>query len=458
MIEFARAPAWLEDIEERRFVCWGWRDSPSGKPTKPPLKPNGAPASTSDARTWRTLPVVLKALEKQDTIDDKKLDGIGYVLTQDDRHIAFDLDHCRDPKTGTLLPWARELLARLDTYTELTPSGEGARAIGTAPPGWRDKVHASLPMGENGEKVEIFYHYPRYITVTGHLAPGAPEDLGDVSAATDEILARAAPGKTDANGTRFDADADLEAATFGDLNQTVRRISPDIGYADWVKVGLALKAAGTPWPEESRALWIEWSALSKKYAEDNERGVAEKKWDELVPDGRAGYGSLVYMSREHPVHAEAVTPATSEPTFAERQVEMDARAAEEWQDLMSPPGLVGDLTRYARGIAYIDAPRAALAGALATVSTVAGNQAAVAMPRGAVPLNLFVLILGPTVVGKEGANRLAHHVLGAIDQLDVKVRPASDVALHKHLVDTGGGAFLVMDEYGTKHAIAVIEK
>ena len=134
MIEFARAPAWLEDIEERRFVCWGWRDSPSGKPTKPPLKPNGAPASTSDARTWRTLPVVLKALEKQDTIDDKKLDGIGYVLTQDDRHIAFDLDHCRDPKKGTLLPWARELLARLDTYTELTPSGEGARAIGTAPP------------------------------------------------------------------------------------------------------------------------------------------------------------------------------------------------------------------------------------------------------------------------------------------------------------------------------------
>lgn len=44
--------------------------------------------------------------------------------------VFFDLDECRDPETGEVEPWATEVVVSLDTYAEVSPSGEGIRAIG----------------------------------------------------------------------------------------------------------------------------------------------------------------------------------------------------------------------------------------------------------------------------------------------------------------------------------------
>jgi hypothetical protein len=47
--------------------------------------------------------------------------------------VFLDIDDCRDPETGEItLPWVRDLLERLGTYAEVSPSGKGIRIVGWA--------------------------------------------------------------------------------------------------------------------------------------------------------------------------------------------------------------------------------------------------------------------------------------------------------------------------------------
>lgn len=43
--------------------------------------------------------------------------------------VFFDLDDSYDPETGEVAPWAMEIIERLETYTEISPSGKGIRCI-----------------------------------------------------------------------------------------------------------------------------------------------------------------------------------------------------------------------------------------------------------------------------------------------------------------------------------------
>jgi hypothetical protein len=40
-----------------------------------------------------------------------------------------DLDHCRDPQSGELAPWAKRVVGRLDSYTEQADGDEPARRV-----------------------------------------------------------------------------------------------------------------------------------------------------------------------------------------------------------------------------------------------------------------------------------------------------------------------------------------
>lgn len=50
---------------------------------------------------------------------------VGFVFTRDDPFVGIDLDHCRDPETGKIKPWALEIVAKLNSYSEVSPSGTG---------------------------------------------------------------------------------------------------------------------------------------------------------------------------------------------------------------------------------------------------------------------------------------------------------------------------------------------
>jgi putative DNA primase/helicase len=99
-----------------------------GKHDKVPYTAStGRRASTTDPTTWTSFN---DALAHLDTFE-----GVGLVLGRE--LIGVDLDKCRDPETGYIEPWAQKIIARLDSYTEISPSGTGLKVLlrGTLPPG-----------------------------------------------------------------------------------------------------------------------------------------------------------------------------------------------------------------------------------------------------------------------------------------------------------------------------------
>ncbi len=104
--------AWKALAALDHWVCWRFKKR-DGKTTKVPHQCNGENAASNDPSTWTTSDAVAKAANG--------FDGIGFVLT-DTEIAAFDIDDCRDLATGTIHPWAQQLVERAGSYTEITPS------------------------------------------------------------------------------------------------------------------------------------------------------------------------------------------------------------------------------------------------------------------------------------------------------------------------------------------------
>ena len=141
--ELTRRPQWVN-----------WKYAWNGKKwTKHPHNPrSGRKASSVDLMTWSKFEDVLAAYEAGE------YDGIGFMFCSGDPYSGVDVDGCRNPETGEIEPWAADIIEALDSYTELSPSGEGIHTI------MRGKVPAPLKLGY----LEM-YSIERYFTVTGQV-------------------------------------------------------------------------------------------------------------------------------------------------------------------------------------------------------------------------------------------------------------------------------------------------
>lgn len=93
---------------------------------KPLFQPNGWNASSTAKHTWSSLTATVAAYKTG------KYDGIGFVMKKSDTSlqiIGFDFDKCRDPITGKIDPKIIGHLDKLNTYSEISPSGTGIRAF-----------------------------------------------------------------------------------------------------------------------------------------------------------------------------------------------------------------------------------------------------------------------------------------------------------------------------------------
>ena len=179
-------PAPLQVLTRDPFwVCWRWVTK-NGKLTKVPFQVNGKLASSTDPSTWTTYAHATKAFAEP----KNKFDGIGFVLTNSE-FAAFDLDHCLNLETGFIEPWAKSLVERCPTYSEITPSGTGVRIIGR---GVGDHMHRKLPVpNANGMSCECFRKAKRFITITGNKYVDRP--LGNIDVQLDEVLAELEAGQ-----------------------------------------------------------------------------------------------------------------------------------------------------------------------------------------------------------------------------------------------------------------------
>jgi len=148
--------------EPKRYPQWvAWRyearSDPKAKPKKPPYSPQ-----TGSKLKGRT-PAELGTFEQAVALaQNRGMNGVGFFLTQDDPFTAVDLDGCVDPQTGEIEPWAVEIIERLDSYTEASPSGTGVRLL--------CKAKKPGPHSRRG-KVEV-YDRNQYITITGSVIGG----------------------------------------------------------------------------------------------------------------------------------------------------------------------------------------------------------------------------------------------------------------------------------------------
>lgn len=141
--------------------------------TKVPYDPVAMrPARTNDPRTWRSFELALKRYERADA------DGVGFVFSRDDPYAGVDLDGCRDAQTGRIALWAASILAQLNSYAEVSPSGTGVKVVvrGQLPcegTGKRRPVRKTQGTGGKAAEIEA-YHFGRFFTLTGVRVRGVP--------------------------------------------------------------------------------------------------------------------------------------------------------------------------------------------------------------------------------------------------------------------------------------------
>lgn len=153
--ELAKRPQWV-----------AWRlvtREGEPKPTKVPYAPRtGHMASTTDPSTWASFEEAAAFCASHEWAS-----GVGYVLSSDDPYVGIDLDQCRDPRTGRIEPRAKAVIKRLNSYTEISPSGTGLRIFvrGELPPHGRRKGHTEI------------YSQARFLTITGDRYLAAPDTI-----------------------------------------------------------------------------------------------------------------------------------------------------------------------------------------------------------------------------------------------------------------------------------------
>ena len=136
----------------RQWVLWRY-EGRGGKPTKVPYQVSGQRASSVDPSHWVGFDEAIAAAPNWD--------GVGFVFAPGSGLVGIDLDDCLD-EFRAIEPWALEVLDRLGSYAEVSPSGRGIKV-------W---AKGQLPT-DRGRKVKIeggaleVYSQGRYFTVTG---------------------------------------------------------------------------------------------------------------------------------------------------------------------------------------------------------------------------------------------------------------------------------------------------
>jgi len=148
-------PAELKNLSQ--WVLWR-AETRDGKQTKVPYAQGGRKASVADPSTWATFNSVIQ------TYTGGGFSGVGFVLTSGDPYVAWDLDYCIK-EDGSIAQWALDVINKLQSYTEITPSGRGMRVICKAKLALDKGNRATMP---EGGRLEV-YSSKRYITVTGNI-------------------------------------------------------------------------------------------------------------------------------------------------------------------------------------------------------------------------------------------------------------------------------------------------
>lgn len=144
---------------KKQWVLWeAGQSEDTGKVKKYPYQLTGEFASVANAVTWTSFN---KAVEVRES---EEYEGIGYVFADADSYIGIDFDKCID-ENGHLNSTVLAIVERLNSYTEVSPSGTGIHVIAK---GDISDFISGTGMKRDGVVCEI-YTTRRYFTMTGNV-------------------------------------------------------------------------------------------------------------------------------------------------------------------------------------------------------------------------------------------------------------------------------------------------
>jgi primase-polymerase (primpol)-like protein len=307
-------------VDRDQWVCWREQER-DGKPTKLPVEPEtGELASTTDDRTWRSFEEARGYAESEPSVD-----GLGFVFTATDPFVGVDLDDCRAPESGSLDERAQAIVAELDSYAEVSPSGTGVHVI----------LEGELPGDRTRSGAVEMYDEGRYFTMTGAHLSLTPDEIVERPDALATVHAEHVASESETEGSDEPEDETSPVATTRGSGTdasggegSARSAGPG-ELADEVLLERAMAAANgdtfrqlwrgstTGYPSQSEAdmalccLLAFWTGGDRQRMDRlfRESGLMREKWDEVhYADGRT-YGAVT-IERAIQVTDERYEPPT----------------------------------------------------------------------------------------------------------------------------------------------------
>jgi putative DNA primase/helicase len=141
------------------WVSWGVRDAPFKAPFNPDSLLSGrpSPAKAGIRDTWSSYQAAVNCVARG------LAQGIGYEFDGSSDIYGVDLDHVISEDGVT--PQAREIVGKLSSYSEISPSGTGLHIFVFAP-------GADITRHRKKDGFVEIYSEARYFTVTGHIYGG----------------------------------------------------------------------------------------------------------------------------------------------------------------------------------------------------------------------------------------------------------------------------------------------
>lgn len=401
-IELQKLPQW---------VCAG--------PNKKPINPrNGKLASPTDYRTWGTYEQATQAREKF------KLPHIGFVLSENDPYCIIDLDK---PQTEEQAVRHKSILQHLDSYTEISQSGNGLHII----------VKAKTPKGYNKDKVEL-YSNERYIIITGNILD-QEKPINDRQDIIDNMVLQLEKlGRYDAKVEKICID-NVDIFEVAEVHES---ICSNAYVADEYELLCKGNWKGRLNYQSQSDADFNLACIIREHTDNEE--VAKKLFTltgmfrEEKPKPYLDYT----FNRAKNCIPEKVELVDASTLLNKQKEEIKAPAkaiqGKTYSFSEYPPGLIGELAEYMYSAAIRPVREMALAGALSLVAGIAGRSYTISNTG----LNQYIVLLAGTGKGKESiANGIAS-LIKAVEKDMPSIREfegpssfSSGQALMKHIAD-----------------------
>lgn len=294
-----------EVLKERStWVCWRYVWKPDREEwTKIPVNPsNDRPAKSDDPDTWAGFDTAKGYHENPDTDSD----GLGFMFAPEDTVVGVDLDDARDSDTGQPTDTAKDIITRLDSFTEVSPSGTGYHTL----------LHGTLPDDAKNRtgKIEI-YQEGRFFTVTGQRVDGTPESVNRRNKSLQQVH-REYVADDDTDTRESDTTGGSEPSSLSD--QQLIEKAKNAEYGEEFSRLWEGDTSGYESPSEADYALCQqllfWTQGDKRRAEDlfGNSGLVRDKWEsrpdyrkrtlEAADSGLSGYYDPSKADQQGPSH------------------------------------------------------------------------------------------------------------------------------------------------------------